>query len=168
MLGCSTEELEGLAHCGLDVNRPEVVPSLLEEGGEEVDTHEDVLSELLLSHLLVADSDGHAGDLLELELDGSAGIIDLGSQVLVVGDDLGEHTNTVEDGSLDVGDLLDEKVTGKEEVFRNSKSTTSTLMFWALTMSMCLASPIRQSLRPGLGMWGRRTVPAKRLSFWGS
>ena len=108
MLGCSTEELEGLAHGGLDVNRPEVVPSLLEEGGEEVDTHEDVLSELLLSHLLVADSDGHAGDLLELELDGSAGIIDLGSQVLVVGDDLGEHTNTVEDGSEDGGDLLNE------------------------------------------------------------
>jgi len=115
MLGCSTEELEGLAHGGLDVDRPEVVPSLLEEGGEEVDTHEDVLSELLLSHLLVADSDGHAGDLLELELDGSAGIIDLGSQVLVVGDDLGEHTNTVEDGSEDGGDLLDEGVAGKEE-----------------------------------------------------
>lgn len=67
---CSAEELVGLAHGCLDVNRPEVVPSLLEEGGEEVNTHKDVLSELLLSHLLVSNSDGHAGDLLELELDG--------------------------------------------------------------------------------------------------
>ena len=104
----STEELEGLAHGGLDVDRLEIVPSLLEERGEEVDAHADVLSELLLSHLLVADADGEAGDLLELELDGSAGVVDLGSQVLVVSDDLGEHTNTVEDGSEDGGDLLDE------------------------------------------------------------
>ena len=49
----------------------EIVPSLLEERGQEVDAHKDVLSELLLSHVLVADGDGHAGDLLKLELDAS-------------------------------------------------------------------------------------------------
>lgn len=47
----------------------DVVPSLLEERGEEVAAHQDVLSELVLGHLLVTDGDGHAGDLLELELD---------------------------------------------------------------------------------------------------
>ena len=112
---CSAEELVGLAHGGLDVDRPEVVPSLLEERGEEVDTHEDVLSELLLGHLLVANGDGHAGDLLKLELNGGAGVVDLGSEVFVVGDDLGEHTDSVKNGSEDGGDLLDEGVTGKEE-----------------------------------------------------
>jgi hypothetical protein len=112
---CSAVELEGLAHGGLDVDRLEVVPSLLEEGGKEVNTHKDVLSELFLSHLLVADGDGHAGNLLKLELDGGTGIINLGSEVFVVGDDLGEHTNTVEDGSEDGGDLLDEGVRGKEK-----------------------------------------------------
>lgn len=111
----STEELVGLAHGGLHMDSPEVVPALLEEGGEEVDAHEDVLSELLLSHVLVADGDGHAGDLLQLELDAGAGIVDLGLEVLVVSDDLGEHTNTVEDGSEDGGDLLDERVGGEEE-----------------------------------------------------
>ena len=92
----------------------EVVPSLLEERCEEVDTHADVLSEFLLSHLLVADGDGEAGDLLKLELDGGTGIVDLGSQVLVVSDDLGEHTDSVENGSEDGGDLLDEGVRSEE------------------------------------------------------
>jgi hypothetical protein len=111
----STEELVGLAHSGLDVDRLEIVPSLLEEGGQEVNTHEDVLSKLVLAHLLVADGDGHAGDLLKLELDGGTGIVDLGSEVFVVGDDLGEHTDSVKNGSEDGGDLLDEGVTGKKE-----------------------------------------------------
>lgn len=113
--GCSAEELVGLAHGGLDVDRLKIVPSLLKEGSEEVHTHEDVLSEFVLRHLLVTDGNGHAGDLLELELDGGTGIIDLGSEVFVVGDDLGEHTDSVEDGSEDGGDLLDEGVTGEEE-----------------------------------------------------
>jgi hypothetical protein len=91
------------------------VPSLLEEGGEEVDTHEDVLSELLLTHLLVTDGNGHAGNLLKLELNGGTGIINLGFQVFSMRDDLGEHTNTVENGSKDGGDLLDEGVAGKKE-----------------------------------------------------
>lgn len=114
MRDLSTEELEGLAHGGLDVDTLEVVPSLLEEGSEEVDTHADVLSEFLLGHLLVADGDGEAGDLLELELDGGAGVVDLGSQVFVVSNDLGEHTDSVKNGSEDGGDLLDEGVRSEE------------------------------------------------------
>ena len=33
----------------------EVLPSLLEEGGEEVDAHKNVLSDLVFSHGLVSD-----------------------------------------------------------------------------------------------------------------
>ena len=111
---CSTEELVGLAHGGLDVDTLEVVPSLLEEGSQEVDTHADVLSELFLSHLLVADGDCEAGDLLELELDGGTGVIDLSLQVFVVSNDLREHTDSVKNGSKDGGDLLDEGVRSEE------------------------------------------------------
>ncbi len=49
-----------------------------------------------------------------MELDGSSNIVDLGLKVFVVGDDLGEHTNSVEDGSEDDGDFLDEGVSGEE------------------------------------------------------
>lgn len=113
-LEVSTKEFEGLAHGGLDVDTSEVLPSLLEERGEEVDSHQDVLSEFILRHVLVSDGDGHAGDLLQLELDGGAAIVDLGSEVLVVCDDGGEHTDSVKNGSEHCGDLLDEGITGEE------------------------------------------------------
>ena len=64
------------------------------------------MSELLLSHLLVTDGDGHAGDFLELELNGSSDIINFSLEGLGVRHNLREHTNPVEDGSEDGGDLL--------------------------------------------------------------
>ena len=111
----STDESERFSHCGLDVDTLEIVPSLLKERDQEVDSHKDVLSELLLRLALVTDGDVEAGGLLKLELNGSSGIIDLDSQVFVVGDDLGEHTDSVKNGSEDGGDLLDEGVGGEEE-----------------------------------------------------
>lgn len=93
----------------------DVVPALLEEGGQEVETHEDVLSEFFLIHGLVTDGDVHASGLLKLELNAGSGIINLGLEVVVVGDDLWEHTDSVEDGSEDGGDLLDEGVGGEED-----------------------------------------------------
>jgi len=50
---------------------------LLEERSKEVETHGDVLSELLISHLFVTDSDVQVGNFLKLPLDGSSGIVDL-------------------------------------------------------------------------------------------
>ena len=111
----STDESERFSHCGLDVDTLEIVPSLLKERDQEVDSHKDVLSELLLRLALVTDGDVEAGGLLKLELNGSSGIIDLDSQVFVVGDDLGEHTDSVKNGSEDGRDLLDEGVGGEEE-----------------------------------------------------
>ena len=93
----------------------DVVPALLEEGSQEVETHEDVLSEFFLSHGLVTDGDVHASGLLKLELNAGSGIINLGLEVVVVGDDLWEHTDSVEDGSEDGGDLLDKGIGGEED-----------------------------------------------------
>lgn len=75
--GSSTDELEGLSHGGLDMNGLKIVPSLLEEGDQEVDSHEDVLSDFFFSHGFVSDGDVHAGGFLELELNGGSGIVDL-------------------------------------------------------------------------------------------
>ena len=111
----STDEFVGLTHGGLNVDTLEVLPSLLEEGDQEVDTHKDVLSDFFFSHGFVTDGDVQACGLLQLELDGGSGVVDLGSQVFVVGDDLGEHTDSVKNGSEDGGDLLDEGVGGKEK-----------------------------------------------------
>ena len=41
---------------------------------------------MILSHSDVSDSDTHAQDLLQLELDGGLDFVDLGAEILVVGD----------------------------------------------------------------------------------
>jgi len=62
------------------------LPSLLQERNEVVDSQHDVGDELVLSHANVADSDTHAQNLLQLELDGALDFVDLAAQVFVVGD----------------------------------------------------------------------------------
>jgi len=106
----SSQELDGLGHGGLDVNRLHVVPALLEEGDQEVDRHHDVLLQLLIGEALSTDGGVEAGDLLELPFDGGTVVINLVGDGLVVGNDLGEHTNSVEDGAADDGDLLEDGV----------------------------------------------------------
>jgi hypothetical protein len=51
---------------------------------------------------------------------------------------------------------------------RESRSITSMSMLNLATSSLCFSSAMMQSLRVGRGLLGRRTVPTKRLSFWGS
>jgi hypothetical protein len=72
------------------------------------------LSEFFFSHGFVTDGDVHAGGFLKLELDGSSGIIDLGLDIVVVGDGLGEFTDSVKNGSENCGDLLDKGVGGEK------------------------------------------------------
>lgn len=75
------------------------MPSLLQEGNQEVKAQQNVLSDFFFGLFLVGNSDGQAGNLLKLELNGGSGIVDLLSQTFVVRHDLGEHTDSVEDGS---------------------------------------------------------------------
>jgi len=76
----------GRRHRSLDGQAAHVLPALLQEGDEIVDGQHDVGDQLVLSHANIADSDTHAQDLLQLELDGRLDFVDLGTQVLVVGD----------------------------------------------------------------------------------
>jgi hypothetical protein len=73
-------------HRSLDGQGANVLPSLLQERNEVVDSQHDVGDELVLSHANVADSDTHAQNLLQLELDGALDFVDLAAQVFVVGD----------------------------------------------------------------------------------
>jgi hypothetical protein len=118
--GCSPSialvEALGLAHGALDVERLDVLPVLLEQGDEEVDGEPDVLAELVLREADVADAETHAQHLLELELDGGAGVLDLGLEVVVTGDETGELAGLVKTGAEDPRDLLDEGLRGKEVV----------------------------------------------------
>ena len=92
-----------------------VVPLLLQEGGKEVEGHDNVLSELIIGHLLVTGSNVEAGDLLELPLDGSLNVVDLLLEWVVVSNWLWEHTNSVKNWTKDNWDLLDKSISGEEE-----------------------------------------------------
>jgi hypothetical protein len=112
---CS-DDLDSGTHGHLDIASLEVLPALLEEGGKEVECHDDVLSELLVGHSLVADSDVEAGDLLKLPLDGTSHISDLLSEGLVVSHGLREETDSVKMVTANLGDLSDNRVRGEEEL----------------------------------------------------
>jgi len=90
------------------VDALEVLPSLLEEGDEEVERHVDVLSDLLVFEVGGGDGGGQADNLLELELDGGLEFLDLGLDGLTFGDGDGELADLVEDGTAESGDLLHE------------------------------------------------------------
>jgi len=79
-------EALGRRHRCLDRQAANVLPSLLQQRDEVVDGQHDVGDELILSHANVSDSDTHAENLLQLELDGGLDLVDLARQILVVGD----------------------------------------------------------------------------------
>jgi hypothetical protein len=110
-----SEELDGLTHSHLDVDGLEVVPLLLEEGSKEVKSHNDVLSEFIVSHELVTGGNIEAGNLLELPLDGSLNIVKFLLDWLVVSHWLREHTNSVKNWTKDDWDFLNKGISSKEE-----------------------------------------------------
>lgn len=96
------------------MNSLEVVPSLLEQGSQEVESHHDVGLEVVVRHLDVADGAGHAGDLLELELDGSLDVIELVLEGSVVVNDKRESLDLGEDWSDNSWHLLEDGVRGEK------------------------------------------------------
>jgi len=77
-------EADGLAHGGLDVERLDVLPVLLEQGDEEVDAEHDVSEDLVVVHVDVADGNTQAENLLELELDSRLDIRQLSGKIFVM------------------------------------------------------------------------------------
>jgi hypothetical protein len=116
----STEDSVRLGHGGLNVDTLEVLPSLLEEGDEEVERHVDVLSDLLVFEVGGGNGGGQADNLLELELDGGLEFLDLGLDGLTFGDGDGELSDLVEDGTAESGDLLHEGFRADQSVERLS------------------------------------------------
>ena len=82
---CLVKPLD-FAHGGLDVEGLDVLPVLLQQGHQEVHGQVDVLSQLLLRHLNVSNSNIQAQNLLHLELDGGLEVEHLGLDVIGVGD----------------------------------------------------------------------------------
>jgi hypothetical protein len=103
-----------VAHRGLDVDGANVLPSLLQQGDQEVDSHLDVDFKLVLSEVHVTNSDTEAKDLLQLELDGALEFVDLLLHVISVGQEGWEFTSLVQTRSQKSWDLSDYRFRSKE------------------------------------------------------
>jgi hypothetical protein len=79
-------ETLGRRHRSLDRQAAHVLPSLLQQRDKVVDGQHDVGDQLILGHANIANSDTHAENLLQLELDGGLDLSDLAREILVVGD----------------------------------------------------------------------------------
>ena len=73
------------SHGGLDVQGLDILPMLLEQGDQEVHGQVNVLDQLFVGHVDIADGHRQTQDLLHLELDGGLEVVDLVSQVISVG-----------------------------------------------------------------------------------
>jgi hypothetical protein len=72
------------------------------------------LSEFFIGHLLVTSGDIHAGDLLELPFNRGFNIIEFSGEWFLMGDWLGEHTDSVKYWSKNDWDLLNQSISGEE------------------------------------------------------
>lgn len=104
------------SHGGLDVEGPDVLPLLLQQGNQEIDAHVDVLDQLIVVHLDVTDSNGQAQNLLHLELDGGFHLTDLGGHIVTSGQDTWKLTGFVQTWSQEPWDLSDQSIGGQESV----------------------------------------------------
>lgn len=67
---CLKVDLNGRSHCTLDVNLPNVLPLLLEEGCQKVSCQLNVGKYLFFFHRNISNSDIQAHNLLHLKFDG--------------------------------------------------------------------------------------------------
>lgn len=131
------------SHGTLDVQRPHVLPVLLQQGYEEVHGQMDVVNELVFVHFDVTDSHVQAQDLkrkkngskqpykfhnppnktrkinsylLHLKLDGGLQVVDLLVHVVGVGQQGRELSSLVESGTQEPGDLLNQRFRCQEGV----------------------------------------------------
>lgn len=106
----------GRAHGSLDGQASHVLPSLLQQTDQVVDGQHDVGDQLVLGHANIANSDTHAQDLLQLELDGGLDLGNLCGEIFVVGDRGREFTGLGQTGTKKTRNLLDQAVGGDEGV----------------------------------------------------
>mmetsp|Transcript_15986 Transcript_15986/g.28434 ORF Transcript_15986/g.28434 Transcript_15986/m.28434 type:complete len:238 (-) Transcript_15986:94-807(-) len=102
------------AHGSLQVQALDVLPVLLQQGDQEIDRHLSVNKDLLVSHGHVADSDTHAQNLLQLELNRRLNLVNLDLERLVVGDEGGELAGLVQTRTKQTRNHLDDRLGGKE------------------------------------------------------
>ncbi len=113
---CLIEDLERWTHGGLDVQDLDVLPVLLQQGNQEVNSQLDVQGNIARSHGDVGNSQRHAHDLLHLELDGGLGDFNLLAEIISLIKDSRELTCLGQARTKDTRDLLDQRSRGQKVI----------------------------------------------------
>jgi hypothetical protein len=103
---------------GLDDERLDVLPVLLEQRDEKVDRDGEVLNELILSEADVTDGDADAEHLLELKLDSAAEVVALLGEIVGVRDQRRELAELVRRRAEQTRNLTQQRVGREERVVR--------------------------------------------------
>jgi len=106
---------------GLQVERLDVLPSLLQQRDQKVDGQHNVGKQIILRQRHVSDGNSEAKNLLQLESDGALELVDLGVHVIVVSDKEGEFTGLVKSRTQETGNLTNNSLRGEEGVVLGSK-----------------------------------------------
>jgi len=117
-----------LALCGLHVQSPHVLPVLFQKGNKEVHGNTDVLDKLVRGLGNVSDGNANAKHLLQLELHSATKLVDLGEQVIRVGEEGRELVHLVQTRNK-TGDLSDDDLRGKESIILLSQLLDQLLVF---------------------------------------
>jgi hypothetical protein len=105
-----------LTHGRLDVEGLDVLPVLLQEGDKEVDGHDDVLDDEILSETDVTNGNSDTENLLKLELDGTLDGVDLLHHVLSGEEESWELSSLVQSWSQKTRNESENGLRGEEGV----------------------------------------------------
>jgi len=104
----------GWRHGSLDGQASNVLPSLLQQRDEVVDSQHDVTNQMILGHANVSDGNTQAKDLLQLELDGRPDIRQFTSEIFVMRNRGWEFSGLGQTRSQETWNLFDQ-VLGSDE-----------------------------------------------------
>ena len=104
------------AHAGLDSQAAYILPRLLQQTDQVIDSQHDVGNQLIFRHAHISHCDTQAQYLLQLELDCALDFSDFGIEVFGVGNGRGELAGLRQTGSEETRYLLDQGVGGNEGV----------------------------------------------------
>lgn len=107
---------ESWTHGRLNNQGTNVLPLLLQQRDQEVNSHQDLVDQDILSHLNVTDGNSQTQDLLQLELDSRSDIVDLTSEIIVVGNWSRELTSLRQLWTQKSWNLLNQNLRGNESV----------------------------------------------------
>merc|ERR1740117_687054 len=101
---------EWLAHGALHVQSLDIVPVLLQQRNQEVDSHQRILPNLICCHVHMPDGNTHTENLLQLKLHLAADLGDLRFEIVSVLNEGWELASFVQARSQETWDLRDENL----------------------------------------------------------